>query len=70
MILAAHSRETLIDFLEKSQEILAAFRGRRPFLLHRGLELASLDPSVCVSIFRSSPKNFQRDFHGPLFLLV
>ena len=57
MILAAHSRETLIDFLEKSREILAAFPEKEiPFLLHQGLELAALDPSVSYQFFVHLPR--------------
>jgi nitric oxide reductase NorD protein len=57
MILAAHSRETLIDFLEKSREILAALPEKEsPFLLHQGLKLAGLDPSVSYQFFVNLPK--------------
>ncbi len=56
MILADHSRETLIDFLEKSGEILEPLTEEESsFLLSRGLELAGLDPSISYKFFTSLP---------------
>ena len=57
MILADHSRETLIDFLERSQEILASLTEEESsFLVSKGLELASLDPSISYKFFLGLPK--------------
>jgi len=47
MVLAHHSRETLIDFLERSRGILVILTEEESsFLLSQGLELAGLDPSI------------------------
>jgi len=57
LILADHSRETLIDFLEKSREILTALTAEESsFLLPRGLELAGLDPVISYQFFVSLPR--------------
>ncbi len=63
--LAEHSRETLIDFLEKSPEILGALpEGEILFFLHYGLKLAARDPSVSYKYFMNLPriqKEIQKD---------
>jgi hypothetical protein len=56
-ILADHSRETLIDFLERSREVLATLTEEESsFLLSQGLELASFDPSISYKFFLSIPR--------------
>jgi len=56
-ILADHSRETLIDFLERSREVLKALTEEEgSFLLSRGLDLASLDPSISHKFFLNLPR--------------
>jgi hypothetical protein len=57
MILADYSRETLIDFLERSREILATLTEEESsFLLSQGLELTGLDPSISFKFFVNLPK--------------
>jgi nitric oxide reductase NorD protein len=57
LILADHSRETLIDFLERSREILGALKEEESsFLLLQGLELARLDPSISFQFFTNLPR--------------
>ncbi|KPK88040.1 MAG: hypothetical protein AMJ94_15890, partial [Deltaproteobacteria bacterium SM23_61] len=52
MILAHHSRETLIDFLERSRGILAIpSEEESSFLVSQGLDLAGLDPSISFQFF-------------------
>ncbi len=56
-ILADHSRETLIDFLERSREILLILREEeRSFFLSQGLRLAGLDPSIAYKFFLNLPR--------------
>jgi hypothetical protein len=56
LILADHSRETLIDFLERSRDILAALTAEEScFLLPQGLELAGPDPVVSYQFFVHLP---------------
>jgi len=68
-ILADHSRETLIDFLERSREVLKALTEEEgSFLLSRGLDLASLDPSISHKFFLNLPgsaRKFQRTASPP-----
>ena len=56
-IFACQSRETLIDFLEKSRDILGALpEGERANFLDLGLRLASQDCSVSFKYFLSLPQ--------------
>ena len=62
---AEHSRETLIDFIEKSPEILGALPEEDClFFLQCGLKLAVRDPSVSYKFFINLPriqKEIQKD---------
>ena len=70
-ILADHSRETLIDFLERSKEILAVLpEEESSLLLSQGLQLAGLDPSISYKFFLNLPKigkEISRDRLSPWF---
>jgi nitric oxide reductase NorD protein len=69
MGLAEHSRETLLDFLEKSPEILGAFAEEECSLfLNHGLKLAARDPSVSYKYFINLPR-IQKEIERDRFLL-
>ncbi|MBI5968518.1 MAG: hypothetical protein HY882_11780, partial [Deltaproteobacteria bacterium] len=56
-IFASQSRETLIDFLEKSPEILRAFaKNECAIFLHHGLHLAWQDWSLSFKYFLNLPR--------------
>ncbi|NWF54649.1 MAG: VWA domain-containing protein [Syntrophaceae bacterium] len=71
IIFADHSRETLIDFLERSQETLAFLpEEETPYLLSRGLDLARLAPSISYKFFLNLSKiskEVSRDRFSPWF---
>jgi hypothetical protein len=68
MILAIHSRETLIDFLEKSRENLGAIPEKEVFFfLDHGLKLAVSDPAVSFKFFTHLPQ-IQKEIPPERFL--